>query len=64
MNGRGAHDLAPIVGLRALGLGNNAIFEVTSDQVDGHNGRSSGRSGGRFVLLIHRPGFRTVAHPV
>lgn len=57
-----AYDLPPIIGVRALSLGNNATFEVTTEQVEGDTSWSEATSGGRLVLRIHRPGFRTVAH--
>jgi Ser/Thr protein kinase RdoA (MazF antagonist) len=50
------YDLPPIRGVRALSLGNNATFEVTTEPEEPHH------SSGRFVLRIHRPGYRTAAH--
>lgn len=57
-----AYDLPRVTGLRPISLGSNVTFEVTTEPVDSSAGRTDSRSNGRFVLKIHRPGFRTVAH--
>lgn len=45
-----AYDLPHIVGLKPLGAGNNTTFEVGTGDGD------------RFVLRVHRPGYRTTAY--
>lgn len=47
------YDLPPGSYLRPIRLTNNAVFEVRTDGVNGN---------ARFVLRVHRPAYRTVAH--
>jgi Ser/Thr protein kinase RdoA (MazF antagonist) len=56
-----AYDLPPILDVRTLNLGNNATFEVTTEPAESLDSGSD-RSSHRFVLRIHRPGYRTIAH--
>ena len=55
------YDLPPLTGLRPLSLGNNATFVVTTEQAYGHHQPGHGSLDERFVLRIHRPGYRSVA---
>lgn len=43
-----AYDLPPDVGIQSLGSGNNTTFDIDA--------------GDRFVLRVHRPAYRTLAH--
>ncbi|MGH3491367.1 MAG: phosphotransferase enzyme family protein [Actinopolymorphaceae bacterium] len=57
--------LAPTTRLRPLSLGNNATFEVLADATTGRGTLDSSvdaRPDSRFVLRVHRPGYRSVAH--
>jgi Ser/Thr protein kinase RdoA (MazF antagonist) len=60
-----AYCLAPNTRLRPLSLGNNATFEVLADATAGRGTLDSSiyaRAYSRFVLRVHRPGYRSVAH--
>ncbi|MGH3489438.1 MAG: hypothetical protein ACRDP8_16230, partial [Actinopolymorphaceae bacterium] len=57
--------LPPTTRLRPLSLGNNATFEVLADATTGRGTLDSSvdaRPDSRFVLRVHRPGYRSVAH--
>ena len=60
-----AYRLPPTTRLRPLSLGNNATFEVLADATSGRGTLDSSvdvRPDSRFVLRVHRPGYRSVAH--